>query len=277
MLWALFVLGLALGLVINVLADNLPPDEHGVRHPPRRPACRQCGRTHAPLYWLGLAGLLLRRGRCEHCGARRRLRPVVVEVVTALSLPYLWTWASRAGGPAGQVAAHFVAAAVIVLSFILIAVIDIEHRLILRVVVFPVAGLVALAGFLDSGRGWSKTLFGGLAGFGIMFAVYMLGELYTRVQNRIRQRPLEEVVFGGGDVNLAAVVGFAVGWPGVLLALLIAILAGAVYSLAFILAQIVRRRYSPHSVIPYGPFLVLGALVIYFYGHELAQFWLSTH
>ncbi len=276
MTWALFILGLAAGLVINVLADNLPPDELGVRHGPRRPACRQCGRTHAPLYWLGLAGLVLHLGRCEHCGASRRWRPVMAELCAALALPYLWAWSSQAGAPAGQTAARFAAAAVLVLSFILITVIDIEHRLILRVVVIPVAGLVALAGMMDASRGWSKTLLGGLAGWGIMLLVYLLADVYTRVQNRIRQKPLEEVAFGGGDVNLAAVVGFAVGWPGVLLALLLAILAGAVYSLGFILAQIVRRRYSPHAVIPYGPFLVLGAVVIYLYGHEMAQLWLRT-
>ena len=56
-----------------------------------------------------------------------------------------------------------------------------------------------------------------------------------------------------------------------------AIFAGAAYSLGIIIPQLVQRRYSPHSVIPYGPFLVLGALVIYFFGADFAAYWLKTH
>ncbi len=274
--------GLALGVLINSLADNLPPDEHGLRRRPRRPHCPHCGQPHRPAYWLALASWLRRGGRCEHCGVRRRVRGVLVELVSAFSLPYAWLWAvngAQAGGgalPPAVVAAHFLSAASILAIFLLITVIDIEHRLILRVVVAPAALFVALIQSLDPARGPVKTLAGGAAGFAIMLGVFLLAELYTAVQNRLRGRPMEEVAFGGGDVNLAAVVGCVVGWPGVLLALIIAIFAGAVYSLGIVVPQLIQRRYAPHSVIPYGPFLVLGALAIYFYGADFQRYWLSV-
>src|SRR5687767_12466491 len=91
----LFLLGLGLGIVINSLADNLPPDEIGARHAPTLPRCRYCGATHQPFYWLALMGFLFRGGQCEHCAALRKLRHVVVELGTGLSLAYLWGWAGQ--------------------------------------------------------------------------------------------------------------------------------------------------------------------------------------
>jgi leader peptidase (prepilin peptidase)/N-methyltransferase len=285
----LALLGLALGLVINILADNLPPDADDLRHPPRRPRCRACGQPHRPLYWLALAGWLLARGRCELCGARRPLRPVLVELAAALLTPALWLWtvASGGDGPPLDLALRFLAALILAHSLLLITVIDIEHRLILWVVIWPTAlALIALAAVRSlsawtglgpplTGNGLVKTLAGGLAGYGLTLGVFLLAELYTRVMQAVRGRPLEEVAFGGGDVNLAGVVGLAVGWPGVLLSLTIAILAGGLFSLVFIVAQLLRRRYTPHSAFPYGPFLVLGASLIYFFGRNLAAVYLA--
>jgi prepilin signal peptidase PulO-like enzyme (type II secretory pathway) len=273
MLALLALAGLPLGIIVNSLADNLPPDANGDRHGLRPPACRHCGRPHRGAYWLALAGWLARGGRCEHCGERRPVRHLLVELVLALALPLVWWWAVGQGPASAGAVGRFVVAAAIVTIFVLITVIDVEHRLILRIVVLPAVLFVALAGSLDPARGPLKTLAGGAAGFGLMLGVYLLAEVYTAVQNRLRGRPMEEVAFGGGDVNLSAVVGCVTGWPGVLLALAIAIFAGAAYSLGIIIPQLIRRRYSPHSVIPYGPFLVLGALVIYFGGDWLRANW----
>jgi prepilin signal peptidase PulO-like enzyme (type II secretory pathway) len=275
MLPLLFLAGLGAGILVNSLADNLPPDENDIRHPPRRPRCRACGQDHRPRYWLALASFLFNRGRCEHCQAPRPWRALSVELVTAISLPYLWLWAGQQGEDPQQVLGRFLAAAVVVVSFILITVIDVEHRLILWGVVLPVGLAIALIGSLAPDRGAVKTLVGGLAGYGITLAIFLFAELYARLVKWVRGQSLDEVAFGGGDVNLAAVVGFTVGWPGVILALIIAILAGGLFSLVYIVMQLARRRYVPHSVMPYGPFLVLGALVIYLYGTDLAALWLA--
>jgi leader peptidase (prepilin peptidase) / N-methyltransferase len=291
MLTALFIAGLAFGVLVNSLADNLPPDELGVRHRPRRPHCRRCGRTHRPAFWLGLVAWLARQGRCEYCGGRRRLRTVVIEIVTGLSLAYLWLWAAdrAALGAAAQVTlapalgwdmigiqgigptlVRFLPAAVLVVGLLLIAVIDIEHRLILRLVALPAAALAALAGWATPGHSLAGTLLGGAAAYGIMLGLYLLAGLYGLAIGRLRGRPLDEVALGGGDVNLALVIGLAVGWPGILVALMITVLAGGAFSLVVIVTQLVRRRYSPHMVMPYGPFLIIGALAVYLYGPQVA-------
>jgi leader peptidase (prepilin peptidase)/N-methyltransferase len=62
---------------------------------------------------------------------------------------------------------------------------------------------------------------------------------------------------GGGDVKLAALIGLWVGFPHVLWALTLGILAGAVTTLVLLLS----RRWSLTSHIPYAPFLCFGTVL----------------
>ena len=271
------LVGLFLGILINSLADNLPPDAEDRRYPPRRPRCRHCGQVFPPVYWLALAHWLLRGGRCPHCGTRRPLRPLVVELACAAALPYLWVWAGAAADGLLPAVIRFVAGAAVALVFILIVVIDVEHRLILWPVVWPAAVGIGLLGIVTPGHGLVKTLLGGLTGYAITLGIFLAAELFARVLQRLRGQALDEVAFGGGDVNLAGIIGLAVGWPGIILSLMIAVLAGGVFSFGYIVVQLIRRRYVPYSALPYGPFLVLGAVAIYFYGKDLAAVWLAGH
>jgi leader peptidase (prepilin peptidase)/N-methyltransferase len=266
MLTVLVSAGLALAIVVNGLADNLPPDALGVRHGPGWPKCAYCGVRHSGLFALGLAGFLFKYGRCEHCAAPRRVRHVAVELAAAVLLPYLWQWA-QAEWP------RFLPAAVIGVTFILVAVIDIEHRLILQAISLPALALFAAAGAAAPGHGPLKTLWGGLAGFGITLGLFLLGQIFAAVAARRRGQPLEEIAFGGGDVSLGALMGLAVGWPGVLVALTVAVTAGGVFSLIYIVVQLARRRYNPYAAIAYGPFLIFGASLIYLYGKEFAAWY----
>jgi prepilin signal peptidase PulO-like enzyme (type II secretory pathway) len=146
---------------------------------------------------------------------------------------------------------------------LLVIVIDLEHRLILHVVTGPAAVGMALIGSLDPSRGPAKTLLGGAVGFLAVLVLFWLGGLFARVVFRIRGQPIEEVPFGFGDVTLAGVVGLAVGYPGIIVALTLAILAGGLFSLGYLLVMISRGRYVAFTPIPYSPFLVLGALVVF--------------
>jgi prepilin signal peptidase PulO-like enzyme (type II secretory pathway) len=87
--------------------------------------------------------------------------------------------------------------------------------------------------------------------------------------SRLRGSQIDEVAFGFGDVTLAGVIGLTVGWPGVLPALVLGIIAAGLFSFLFILGMMLRKKYNPFMPIPYGPFLVLGCLITYFGGKGL--------
>jgi leader peptidase (prepilin peptidase)/N-methyltransferase len=129
--------------------------------------------------------------------------------------------------------------------FLLVALIDLKHRLVPDVLIYP-AGIVALLlHLLLPGGQFLAALIGGAFGF----FTFLLTAL-------LRPKGL-----GGGDVKLAAVIGLTTGFPEMLWALAVGIVSGGLAALALVL---VARREA-QSTIPYAPFLCLGAIVALLY------------
>ncbi len=70
---------------------------------------------------------------------------------------------------------------------------------------------------------------------------------------------------GMGDLKLAAVLGLIFGWPDIVLILALSFIIGAVIGL-FLLA-LGKKKFK--DAIPFGPFLVLGSLVTFFFGQTI--------
>lgn len=258
MLFIVALLGLSAGVGINLLADALPAHRR-----PSRPRCAHCGAPRPLRAWVALVSVLTAGQTCPFCARGRGGRPIVVEAASiGLSL---WLF-DRYPDPLVFLPAIFVG-----LVFLLIAVIDIEHRLILRIVVLPAAVVMVIVGSIQPGRGPLKTLLGGLAGFVLLWLMYLLGVLVARWISRRRGAALEEVAFGFGDVLLGGLIGIIVGWPGVIVAVVLGVLAAGAFSLVFLAVMLLRRRYTPYTPIPYGPFLLLGASVVYFGGRTALE------
>mgnify|MGYP003603477415 CR=1 FL=1 len=64
---------------------------------------------------------------------------------------------------------------------------------------------------------------------------------------------------GAGDVKLAAASGALVGWPAVLVALFLSILAGGIAAGLLL----VTRRATRGDTMAYGPYLALGSWLVY--------------
>ena len=255
------LLGLAgwlCGIAVNLLADSLPRTRRL-----GRPHCPACTAPRPPSAWSSLLAIALRAGRCAYCGSRRGLRGPAVELIGIAGFGLLY---AREARPAVLLPALLVG-----FTFFLIAIIDLEHRLIPNVIVLPAAVVLGAIGILDPSRGAVKVLAGGVAGAGSFYVLYLMGGVFARAVSRARRQPIDEVAFGFGDVTLAGLIGLIVGWPAVALALLIGILAAGVFSLGHVLVSLLRRRYSAFTPIPYGPFLILGASLVYFGGRALFQ------
>jgi leader peptidase (prepilin peptidase)/N-methyltransferase len=130
-------------------------------------------------------------------------------------------------------------------ALIVLFAIDLQHRLLPNAITLP--GIVI--GFLFScftDPGWRSSLIGILGGGGVPFVV---AEIYFRIRGR------EGV--GMGDVKMLAMIGAFLGWPGALLTLLFASIAGTMVGLMVI----VLRRGTLQSALPFGTFLAAGAVL----------------
>lgn len=133
--------------------------------------------------------------------------------------------------------------------FLLIAAIDLEHRRVLNIVLAPTAIGALILAALQSPAALGGALLSGLGGFALFFAF-----------NLIRPGAM-----GAGDVKLAGVIGLIAGFPQVIVALAIGIIAGGVSAAILI----VGRRVSRKGTLAYAPYLSLGASIALLHGSQI--------
>lgn len=239
------------GAVVNYLADVLP-----WKRTLSAPFCLDCQEN---IPWVNY---LFWPRRCSSCGRARAWRVWMVEAgALAVSIWLAISPPENLGYWLGII---------IWIFFGIVAVIDLEHRLILH----PISLVGAILGLVVGIylHGLLATLLGGIAGFGIMYLFYGLGIVFMKISSRMRGQPVEEDALGFGDVNLSGVLGLMLGWPGILVGLVIAIILGGIVSLLYLLATILTRRYHAFTAIPYGPFLIVAAIALLFFrGYFLAN------
>ncbi len=76
---------------------------------------------------------------------------------------------------------------------------------------------------------------------------------------------------GLGDVKLLAAIGAFLGWPAALFTVFVSSVAGGVVGLLLI----VTGKTDWQSRIPYGPYIVLGALTWIFFGQEIVGWYMT--
>lgn len=250
-MWSLFmaVCGLVTGGMINVLADDLP-ERAGIS----RPRCPHCRTPYPFTDWLGIPRWLLRRGKCPSCHKPSHWRYPVIEISTAI----LWAIVPLVITDPITVAltAFFIAV------LLLIIVIDLEHRLILHVVTFPVTVLALLSTFKNPDPNNSPliALLGAAAGFIIFYLFYLLGTFL-----------FGPGALGFGDVTLAMMMGAMLGLLRIPFALIIGILLGGIVSILLLLL----RRSSARTYLPYGQYLAAGGIIVLLWGNQILDWYIG--
>jgi len=247
------VLGLLVGSFVNVVAYRVPRGESVVRPRSRCPACGHQIRARDNLPVLGW---LLLRGRCRDCRAPVSPRYPLVELLTAAVYALL----AAALGPVPALPAFLVLGAV----GAALAVIDLDVKRLPDVLTLPtyVVGLV----LLGAAALWQHdlgALLRALAGMVALFAFYLLLVL------------VYPAGMGLGDVKLAGVLGLYLGWLGygvLVVGAFLGFLLGALAGVGLLLAGRAHRR----TAIPFGPFMLLGALLAVVTGQRLVDLYLAA-
>jgi prepilin signal peptidase PulO-like enzyme (type II secretory pathway) len=171
-------------------------------------------------------------------GFRRIAVPVGVVAAVAIVVAAAALIAYDLSGRA-FVAAFFAAVLVV------LAAIDLEQRIIPNRIVVPAGVVVLLGNIAVEPHRWKEWTFAALASLLVALAV----SLATRGG------------VGMGDVKLAFLLGAGLGWD-VIGAVVVAMLATFVVAVGILLQRGLNAR---KETIPFGPFLVLGALVALFF------------
>jgi leader peptidase (prepilin peptidase)/N-methyltransferase len=244
------IVGVLIGSLINMAADDLPTSNHidAPHYPDGTPRPR-----------FGLIGHFTGK-RMAPDGTKTSWRYPLVELVTALLFAYI----AYQNGLTGV--SLFWMGSIAIL--ILITVIDLEHRLILFIVIIPaciyaLVGVALVAPQISTQITFRDYIFGGIAGFAVFFLMYLGGIVFSAIAGSMRGEKLEEVAFGYGDVMLATLSGFMLGWQALIFAIFIAVFAGAAGSLIYLVARMVQQgKYEIYTALPYGQYIVFGTIIM---------------
>ena len=242
-IFMLFLVGSIIGSFLNVCIYRLPRGQSIVTPPSH---CPQCGERLRPWDLMPVASWLLLRGRCRNCNSSISFRYAFVELLTGL----LFVWAFSVIG----LSTELIKALIFISFLIVIIFIDLDHQLILDKVLIWMAGAGVIInlwiGFPMPGA--LNMLLAAAAGGGVLLLIAVL----TRGG------------MGGGDIKFMAVLGLWLGWPYIIIVLLLSFIIGGVAGLALIIFKLRGRK----DFIPFGPFIALAALITLLYGLDII-FW----
>ncbi|RKN46485.1 prepilin peptidase [Micromonospora endolithica] len=226
--------GAGWGLLVPGLVDRYAvewPD--GTPQPPWRTACPHCDAPRPP-WWRAAR-------RCAGCADRRWPGPALTVPLSAAT----WGVLAYAVGPSPVLPAFLLLAALAVpLALVDLRVLRLPDPLVLTAFV---GGVVLLSAAALAERSVTLLIRPGVAAV-TCGVVYLTVALLPRSQ------------LGFGDVKLGAVLGLFLGWLGWPAVVAGGLLAPLV-NLPLVIGLLIVRRAGRRTLVPYGPAMLLAALV----------------
>jgi leader peptidase (prepilin peptidase)/N-methyltransferase len=222
---------------------------------PRRSFCPRCSHQLKWHHTIPIVSWIALRGRCAFCHASIPARYCAIEIITGIfaALCYL-----RFGVTPTAVCAFALVSALIVITFI-----DLDYMIIPNVITYPgtfiglalaaMSSYAPIPGVLPLREPFvgsiAESLFGILSGAGTLLFVWWF---YLVVRKREG--------LGLGDIKLLAMIGALLGPQCALITIFLGSVLGSVVGITLILF----RRHSFANYLPFGPYLVIAALICLF-------------
>ncbi|WP_400242647.1 A24 family peptidase [Niallia sp. JL1B1071] len=242
MLFLIFLYGLLFGSFFNVVGLRIPVNQSIVSP---RSACPKCGHTLSWYELIPVLSYIFQKGKCSQCKAAISLIYPIVELITGLLFilaPFTLGWSSE-----------LVVAWTLISLLMIILVSDLAYMIIPDKVLVIFTIIFIIVKIIIPQNTWIFSISGAAVGFFLL--------LFLAV--------ISKGGMGGGDIKLFTVIGFVLGPKLVLLAFFLASLFGAVIGIIGMLLKHFKKR----EPIPFGPYIVLGTLIAYFYGSDLIDFY----
>jgi len=279
--FALFVVGLAFGSFLNVVTLRYSP-ERGFYHKEHFSGRSHCPHCHKILSWyelIPLASYMIQRGRCRTCQSRLTVQYPLVELTSGLIFLFVpLTLKGLFLMPIPNYYPLLIVASIIwiVAMLFLLAtfIIDLRHYIIPNSVSLTLF-IVALIWIVI---GWKTGVFSEIYGasflkqyavifpsFSLVILNHVIGAAVGALFFFIIVLISSGKAMGMGDVKLIGALGLLFGWPDIAVIILLSFILGAVIAAGLL----VFRKKTMTDKIPFGPFIVLAAAIVMFFGTGL--------
>ncbi|MDO9027324.1 MAG: prepilin peptidase, partial [Candidatus Roizmanbacteria bacterium] len=242
----LFIIGASIGSFLNVLIDRLPKDE-SIND---RSHCDYCGKKIAWYDLIPVFSFFILGGKTRCCHKKLSWQYPLVEIITGISFLLIFNFQFSIFNEFSIINFQTFILFGIVSCFIVIFFSDLKYHLIsdyIQVAFFIFSIIYHLRSIIS----FSSFFHFFISSFVVAFPIWLIYFLS------------KERAMGLGDVFLALNIGFLLGWQAGFLALYIAFVTGAIFGLFLILL----KRKKIKSKISFGPFLVIGTIIMLFYSN----------
>lgn len=266
----LVVFGLTLGSFVNALVCRVHEQAKELDRPKPnkkylktlsiskgRSICLSCKHPLASKDLVPVLSWLQLRGKCRYCR-----KPIPDTPLAELLTPFLFV-TSYLLWPytfSSMQKAAFVTWLLLIVGFVALIIYDVRWKLLPDRIMLPMAGLAILYTGLQITdgsmlKGLVNAVLAVAVGGGIFYILFQISDGKW---------------IGGGDVKLGWLLGLLVGDPAkAALMLFVAALGGSLFSLPLMATGKLKRS----TTIPFGPFLIVGAMVAVLFGTDLLDWY----
>lgn len=240
----LFFLGLVLGSFFNVVGLRIPAGESIVRP---RSSCPTCKHQLTAIELIPVFSYIFQGGKCRNC--KTSISPIYasIELATAILFtisPMLVGWSKE-----------LIIAWTLISLLVIIFVSDITYMIIPDKVLLFFAPLFLIERIFVPLNPWWDMIAGSIVGFLLLYLIAIVSK----------------GGMGGGDIKLYAVIGIALGWKLVLLSFFLATIIGTIIGLV----GMVFGKVKKGKPMPFGPSIVIGTLIAYFFGQDFIGWYIK--
>ncbi len=245
-----FIIGVCLGSFYNVVGLRVPEKESIVK------PGSHCMTCHHPLSFLDLIPILsyvFLRGKCRYCGSKVSLLYPLNELFCGILFAVsFYSW-------------HFSLELIVALSIssllCMVVASDLTYLIIPDSFIIIPGIIIFVVRFIQYGYLNALCVLGyGIISFAIMYLIMFLGS-----------KMFHKEAMGGADVKLMFIIGMVtapilskVTTGQVFLNILMPLLVIVVASVLALPSSLVLYTKQKENVVPFGPFILLGLLIVYF-------------
>lgn len=221
-----------------------------------------CPKCKKQIHWydnIPLLSFAMLGGKCRQCGKSISFRYPLVEGLTGILFAIVaWRGVEGLGGLGGIGGLEITIKLVLVACLVAIVFIDLEW-LVIPDELLITAGVgyacyylltISLIGRIGQIGPITNPPLSAAGAYGFIWVFWY----FTRGKG-----------MGFGDVKMAGLMGFVLGWPEIALAFYVAFISGGVVSIVLLLIK--KAKFG--QKIPFGPFLAFGTYVTLIWGKEI--------
>ncbi len=251
-IFLIFILGLFLGSFLNVLVDRIPKNETVVKD---RSRCDKCKKELGALDLIPVVSYLMLKGKCRYCHAKLSIFYPVIEISTGtlFILTYIFTISNEFANLNPQSLIILIYYLAIVSAFIVLFFQDIKFGILADKITLAGIVLSLIYLLIFQSQDFLNHFLSGVISFAFFVLISVGFYVLTKKQG-----------MGGGDIKLSFLLGLILGFPAIIVCFYIAFLTGAIASIILVLWR--KKDYLKDSL-PFGPFLIVAALISLFWGN----------